>query len=139
MINQARDQGSYRLQLFLVGGLLALGLILIEAGVGQIMLNRDRTCRETAAGARLGPDPYEVCLSETSLNLVTVMTYGFPAASNPAPGLFPSLLINGAAALLLGGVFAQLSLRWAIGGYLGLHALVLIVLSIFRFLSTFIF
>lgn len=125
-------------QRFLIGFLFAAAFFLAEAGTGEIMLARNATCIEDLSRFRLAPNPTEVCLSEFGLHLAEALSRGVVATLSPGT---PALLIWPLMAIfngLIGGGFAQLSLRNAVVGYLILHVVLLMVFMSVGYISQFI-
>ena len=133
-----RSITSVNMMRFLMGFLLALGLFLLELGVSQIVLSDDAHCREVIQSGRLISDPDEECLSEGMYYFMIALSRG-PFASAHSNVQAPiAWMITGGIYGILGGILSVVARRLAIGIFLGIHALGLIVLTFVAYLSNYI-
>ena len=127
-----------RVQLFLIGFLAAIAFFLVEAGIAEVLLSRNESCIEALSSFRLSPDPNQACMSEFGYHLVRALSIG-PASTFSLEAsnllIWPLLAVTYG---LVGGGFAQLSLRNAIGGYAILHLILLMVFTSTGYISQFI-
>jgi hypothetical protein len=123
---------------FLMGFLFALSLFLVELGVSQILLSKEARCRDITESGRLGPNPHEECLSEGVHYFLLAVSRGPFASvhSNVPPSL--AWTFTGVVYGILGGIIISLTRRFAVGIYLGIHALGLIILTLIAYLSNYI-
>jgi hypothetical protein len=136
--NQDQFITSVSVMRFLMGFLFALSLFLVELGVSQIFLVNESNCRDISESGRLGPNPDEECLSEGIHYFLLAVSRGpFAAAqSNVAP--FMAWTVTGVVYGLLGGIIVSLTRRFAVGIFLGIHALGLIMLTLVAYFSNYI-
>jgi uncharacterized membrane protein (Fun14 family) len=124
-------------QRVVVGALLGSALFLVEAGIGQVALGRDAACREAAASQRLG-SPDTMCMSELGQAATRSLGYG------PGGRLFPegpTALVWGFSAALysaLGAACALLTVGWAVGTFLSIHAFLVGAVAFFTYVSRYI-
>ena len=127
-----------RVQLFLIGFLVAIAFFLVEAGIAEVLLSRNESCMEALSSFRLSPDPNQVCMSEFGFHLVRALSMGPASTFSPEAS---NLLIWSLLAVvygLVGGGFAQLSPRNAIVGYAILHLILLMIFTSTGYISQFI-
>jgi hypothetical protein len=123
---------------FLMGFLLALGLFLLELGISQIVLSDDAHCREVIQSGRLISDPDEECLSEGMYYFMIALSRG-PFASAHSNVQAPiAWMITAGIYGILGGILSVVARRLAIGIFLGIHVLGLVVLTFLAYLSNYI-
>ncbi len=97
-----------------VAMLLAAAIFLIEAGVSEIMLANDATCREGLAYQRLAPPPEDACLPEWQGYMLRAVSRGVVGLLLPnAPAILATLTMA-AIYVLLGGACSQLTMRWGV-------------------------
>ncbi|MCZ6530933.1 MAG: hypothetical protein O6949_11490 [Chloroflexi bacterium] len=136
--SQRLFQSDDRPQRFLIGFLFAMAFFLIEAGVAEVLLARNEACLATLSEFRLAPDPGEVCMSEFEFFLARGLSRGVIGTLSPATSGFIAWPIIAVLYGLIGGGFAQLSLRAAIGGYLIVHVMLLMAFISVDYISQFI-
>ena len=137
-MNHDRSVTSVNTMRFLMGFLLALGLFLLELGISQIVLSDDARCREVIQSGRLTSDPDEECLSEGMYYFMVALSRG-PFASAHSNVQAPiAWMITGGIYGILGGILSVVARRLAIGIFLGIHALGLVVLTFVAYLSNYI-
>jgi len=127
-----------RVQRFLIGFLFAMAFFLIEAGVAEVLLARNEVCLETLAEYRLAPDPGEVCMSEFEFFLARGLSQGAIGTLSPSTSAFIIWPIMAVLYGLIGGGFAQLSLRAAIAGFLIVQIILLMAFMSVDYISQFI-
>jgi len=127
-----------RSQRFLIGFLFAMAFFLIEAGVAELLLARNETCLASLSEFRLAPDPNVVCMSEFEIFLARGLSRGPIGTLSPATSAFIAWPIIAVLYGLMGGGFAQLSLRPAIGGFLIVHFILLMAFVSVDYISQFI-
>ncbi len=127
-----------RSQRFLIGFLFAMAFFLIEAGLAEVLLARNEVCLETLTEFRLAPDPSEVCMSEFEFFLARGLSRGLFGIISPSTSVFIAWPVIAVLYGLMGGGFAQLSLRAAIGGYLIVHVVLLMAFVSVDYISQFI-
>ncbi len=127
-----------RTQRFLIGFLFAMAFFLIEAGVAEVLLARNETCLASLSEFRLAPDPNEVCMSEFEFFLARSLSRGAIGTLSPGTSAFIAWPIMAVLYGLIGGGFAQLSLRAAIGGFLIVHVILLMAFISVDYISQFI-
>jgi hypothetical protein len=121
-----------------MGFLLALGLFLLELGISQIVLSDDAHCREVIQSGRLISDPDEECLSEGMYYFMIALSRG-PFASAHSNVQAPiAWMITAGIYGILGGILSVVARRLAIGIFLGIHVLGLVVLTFLAYLSNYI-
>jgi hypothetical protein len=121
-----------------MGFLIVAGLILVEIGIAEILLERDAECRESIKSARLVVDPYEFCTPETGMYFLAALSRGpFATDNSEVPQVFAWTLM-GVAYGLIAGFLAQFPRRTAILVFIGFHILALISFTVIAFTSTFI-
>jgi len=129
---------SIRLMRFLMGFLFAVALFLIEIGISEIILGDDIRCREAARSARLVLDPESACLPEAIHYFLLVLSRGpFAIVGTQIQSVVAGLL-TGSLYGIIGGVLAQFTPRIAIGIYMGIHIVSLVLMTILAFFSNFI-
>ena len=129
---------SIALMRFLVGFLLALALFLIELGVSQIMLNGDARCRQVVQSGRLLTNQDEECLSEGIYYFLVALSRGPFASAHSKVQPFIAWSLTGIMYGILGGILAIFKRKFAVGIFLGIHALALITLTFIAYLSNYI-
>ncbi|MFV1859110.1 MAG: hypothetical protein ACC647_07140 [Anaerolineales bacterium] len=127
-----------RVQRFLIGFLFAMAFFLIEAGVAEVLLARNEVCLETLAEFRLAPAPGEVCMSEFEFFLARGLSQGAIGTLSPSTSAFIIWPIMAVLYGLIGGGFAQLSLRAAIAGFLIVQVILLMAFMSVDYISQFI-
>ncbi|GMR11483.1 MAG: hypothetical protein BMS9Abin28_2316 [Anaerolineae bacterium] len=127
-----------RSQRFLIGFLFAMAFFMIEAGVAEVLLARNEICLEALSEYRLAPDPNEVCMSEFEFFLARSLSRGAIGTLSPSTSAFVAWPIIAVLYGLIGGGFAQLSLRAAIGGFLIVHVILLMAFMSVDYMSQFI-
>jgi hypothetical protein len=133
-----RSITSVNMMRFLMGFLLALGLFLLELGISQIVLSDDAHCREVIQSGRLISDPDEECLSEGMYYFMIALSRG-PFASAHSNVQAPiAWMITAGIYGILGGILSVVARRLAIGIFLGIHVLGLVVLTFLAYLSNYI-
>ena len=129
---------SDRAQRFIIGFLFGMSFFLVVAGVAEVLLARNEVCLGSLSGFRLAPNPNEVCMSEFGFFMARGLSRGAFGILSPSTSPF---VIWTAMALffgLLGGGFAQLSLRVGIAGFLIVFVLLLMVFTGVDYMSQFI-
>jgi hypothetical protein len=132
----ARDRAWARR--FLAGALLALSLYLVEAGAGQILLTKDAHCRQGLLTLRWGQNPDAACMPVWEVAGLRGLSEGVVGAIQPSASPLVMWTVNGLLYASLGGLCAQMSAGLAVGAYLGLHTLLILILSVLRFLEAFV-
>ncbi len=127
-----------RSQRFLIGFLFAMAFFLIEAGLAEVLLARNEVCLETLSEFRLAPDPSEVCMSEFEFFLARGLSRGAIGTLSPSTSAFIVWPVIAVFYGLIGGGFAQLSLRAAIGGFLIVQVILLMAFISVDYISQFI-
>ncbi|MFQ5943599.1 MAG: hypothetical protein ACE5JF_08605 [Anaerolineales bacterium] len=127
-----------RPQRFIIGFLFAASLILIEAGLAEVLLARNEACLANLESFRLAPDPYEACMSEFGIFLARSMSQGLIGTLNPEISAFAAWFILALLYGFIGGGLAQLPVRWAIAAFLIVHVILLMVSMSLGYLSQFI-
>jgi hypothetical protein len=123
---------------FLMGFLIVSGLILVEVGIAEILLQRDADCRESIRSTRLVVDPYSLCTSEAGMYFLHALSRGpFAAEDSEVPQLL-AWIAMGISYGLIAGFLAQFPRRTAILVFSGFHILALISFTVVAFASTFI-
>jgi hypothetical protein len=123
---------------FLMGLLFALSLFLVELGVSQILLSKEAHCRDITESGRLGPNPDDECLSEGVHYFLLALSRGPFASAHSEVSPTMAWIITGVVYGLLGGIIITLTRKFAVGIYLGIHAIGLIILTLIAYLSNFI-
>jgi hypothetical protein len=129
---------SVSMMRFLMGFLLALGLFLLELGISQVVLSNDARCREAIQSGRLVLDPNEECLPEGMYYFMIALSKGPFASAHSKVSAPVAWIVTGGMYGVLGGILAMVSKRLAVGIFLGIHALGLIILTIVAYLSNYI-
>jgi len=127
-----------RSQRFLIGFLFAVAFFLIEAGAAEVLLARNEVCLESLSDFRLSPDPNEACMSEFEFFLARGLSRGAFGTLSPETSTFVAWPILAVFYGLVGGGFAQLPLRAAIGGFLIVHLILLMAFMAVDYMSQFI-
>ena len=127
-----------RPQRFLVGFFFAMAFFLIEAGVAEVLLARNEVCLQTLSGFRLAPDPNQICMSEFEFFFARSLSQGAIGSLSPGTSPFIAWPIMAVLYGLIGGGFAQLSLRAAIAGFLIVHVILLMGFMSIDYISQFI-
>jgi hypothetical protein len=97
-----------------VAMLLAAALFLIEAGVAEIMLASEATCREGLTYQRLAPLPEDTCLPDWQSYMLRAVSRGVVGLLFPnAPALLATLTMA-VIYILIGGACSQMTMRWGI-------------------------
>ena len=101
---------------FILGAVFALSLFLVEAGVAEILIGKDITCREALGRMRLAPDVFTICQPEWEWFMLRALARGWPwlvEASSPAA---IGWVVMGVYYAVLGGMAQQISRRlgWVI-------------------------
>lgn len=138
---EIKNEGSIvppDLMRFLMGFLLVVGLFLFELGISQIVLANDARCRETLLSGRLASDPNEVCLSEGINYFLQALSRGFFASVHSEVSTVMAWILTGGIYGLLGGFLTLFAQKWAIGIFLGIHTLALIILTFLAYISNYI-
>jgi hypothetical protein len=92
-----------------VAMLLAAALFLIEAGVAEIILANDATCREGLSYQRIAREPEDACLPEWQGYMLRAVSRGVVGLLLPnAPAMLATLTMA-AIYVLLGGACSQLT------------------------------
>jgi hypothetical protein len=123
---------------FLMGLFLAASLIMIEIGIGEILLSKDEACRQSISGGRIPLDPNDVCSPEAVGYFLSALSKGPFAAMRTDVSSLQAWVITAGAYGLVGGLLAQFASRMALGIFLGGHVLVTLSLTILVYLRTFI-
>lgn len=124
---------------FVVGALLAAALFSLEAGLGQIALSRDAECREAELRLRLRlPGTPSRCLPELGLAATRSLGYGPGGALLPDQPPFLAWAMGAGVYAILGAVCAQLTLGWAVGTFLTVHAFLLGAQAFFSYISIYV-
>lgn len=132
------SKNTLRAMRFLMGFLIALGVILMEIGVAKIYLERDVRCRESIQSDRLVVDPYELCTSETGIYFLNALSRGpFASEKSEVPDALAWILV-GITYGVIAGFLAQFPRRTAILVFAGFHFLALFAFTLVAFMSTFI-
>ena len=130
---------SIRLMRFLMGFLFTTAIFLIEIGISEIVLSDNLRCRETAQSARLALDPDVACLPEVIRYFFMVLSRGpFAIVGTQIQSLI-AWFVTGSFYGVVGGLLAQFTPRMAIGIFLGVHIVLLAVMTILTFFSNYIF
>jgi hypothetical protein len=129
---------NVRLMRSLVGFFFAVGLILIEMGIAELVLRRNIECIVYAESGILALNPDEVCLPEGVRYFVTVLTHGPLSISQSNPNLIMAWSINLLLYGIVGGILAQFPPRSAISIFLIIHILAVAALTMLTFLLAFI-
>jgi hypothetical protein len=136
--NALSDMTKMRMMRFIMGLLLAMGLFFIEMGVAEILLSKDNRCLEMAASAKSGMGRRDECLSEVSRSAFLALSHGpFAVVGKDAASALAwciTALIYG----LMGGFFAQFPYKIGLGLFLGIHVLILVILTLLGYMSGFI-
>ena len=127
-----------RAQRFIIGFLFGMSFFLVVAGVAQVLLARNEVCLESLSGFRLAPNPNEACMSEFGFFLARGLSRGAIGILSPSASPFIGWLVMAVIFGLIGGAFAQLSLRVAIAGFLVVFLLLLMVFMAIDYMSQFI-
>jgi hypothetical protein len=123
---------------FLMGFLIVSGLILVEIGIAEILLQRDADCRESIQSTRLVVDPYSLCTSEEGMYFLHALSRGpFAAEDSEVPQLLAWIAMGISYGLIV-GFLAQFPRRTAILVFSGFHILALFSFTVVAFASTFI-
>jgi hypothetical protein len=128
---------TVNLMRFLMGFLLALGLFLLELGISQIVLSNDARCRGVVQSGRLLSDPGEECLSEGVYYLMVALSRGPFVSAHSTVQAPIAWITTGVVYGILGGILSVVTRRLAIGIFLGIHALVVVVLTFVAYLSNY--
>lgn len=127
-----------RMMRFLMGSILAIGLFLIEMGVAEILLSKDNRCLEMAASAKAGMGRRDECLTEIGRSSLLALSRGpfavFRKEASPAVAWFVTAVLYA----ILGGFFAQFAYKIGLGLFLGVHILIVVVLTFMGYISGFI-
>ena len=115
-----------------------MAFFLIAAGLSEVLLARNEVCLESLSEFRLAPDPNEVCMSEFMNFLMRSMSRGVIGILSPSTSTFIAWPAMAVVYGLIGGGFAQLSLRWAIVGFLIVQIILLSVFMSVDYISQFI-
>jgi hypothetical protein len=137
-MDQHQSSTSVNIMQFLIGVLLALALFLVELGLSQIFLTNDARCRDVAQSGRIAADPDKECLSEAAYYLLVAVSRGPFASIHSKVPAGVAWIVTGMIYGSLGGILATLARRMAIGIYLGIHAVGLVVLSLVAYISNYI-
>jgi hypothetical protein len=121
--------------LFAVGALLAASLFLVESGLAEILLARDRRCLEAVRALRVAPARGSTCYSVETRALVQGMSGVGLRGAGSEGGLGRWGMVGLYA--VLGGVCA-LSGRRGLVTFLALHAVILAGSSILAYFSNFV-
>ncbi len=106
----SRDIGT-RERDFLIGAMLALALFFIEAGIAEILIGSDETCRLALSRQRLPSDPFTACQPEWVWFMLRAAARGWAWLFNSnVPTLLAWVSMGGYYALA-GGISAQLDRR----------------------------
>ncbi len=127
-----------RPQRFLIGFLFAVAFFLVAAGLAEVLLARNEVCLESLSDFRLAPDPNEYCMSEFSFFLARGMSRGPFGTLSPSTSPFIAWPIMAVFFGLMGGGFAQLSLRAGIAGFLIVLVVLLMAFMSVDFMAQFI-
>jgi hypothetical protein len=119
----------------LLGAMLALALFSFEAGLAHIALARDDACREALASSRVAPAEGAECMSESVQAATNALARGPAGALLHEKMTFVSWALSGILYAILGGACAQLAPGRAVLVYLGIHALVVAVVSFIMFIG----
>jgi len=96
---------------FILGAILALALFLVEAGVAQILIGSDLTCREALSRMRLAPDAFTACQPEWIWFMLRALSRGWVWLMDASSPAAVGWLVMGGYYAVLGGMSQQLSRR----------------------------
>jgi len=119
----------------LLGAMFALALFTFEAGLATIGLGRDAACHASLATARVAPAEGSGCLSELALAATNALARGPAGMLLQEEMTFASWALSLAVYAILGGACAQVAPGRAVLTFLGVHAFVLLVVFIIRFIG----
>jgi hypothetical protein len=129
---------SISIMRFLMGFLLALSLFLFELGVSQIVLADDTHCKEVLKSGRLVSNPENECLSEGIYYFLVTLSRG-PFASVRSNVEAPvAWILTGVIYGVMGGIVATFIRRFAVGIFLGIHVMGLVIMTLMAYLSNYI-
>jgi len=129
---------SISIMRFLMGFLLALSLFLLELGVSQIVLAGDTHCKEVLNSGRLISNPDDECLSEGIYYFLVALSRGPFASMRSQVESHVAWILTGVIYGVLGGILATFIRRFAVGIFLGIHAMGLVILTLMAYLSNYI-
>ena len=136
--NSGNSTVTLRAMRFLMGFLIAAGLILVEIGIAEILLERDAECRASIQSARLVVDPYTHCTPEAGMYFLTALSRGPFAAENSEVPQILVWIVMGTSYGAIAGFLAQFPRRTSILVFAGFHVLALFSFTVIAFTSTFI-
>lgn len=122
----------------LLGALLAASFFLIEAGVIEIILGIDQTCRRELGSIRLAPDPFSACMPEWQWLFLHSASRGIFWVFNAAT---PALLAStgmGVFYAILGGISATFFKGRGVFVYLGIHIFLIAILAGLSYMGRYI-
>jgi hypothetical protein len=138
---EMKNEGSIDsrvLMRFLMGFMLVLGLFLFELGISQIALAGEARCRENLESGRLLSTASEKCMSEGIYYFLQALSRGpFATAHSEVPNALAWILTGGVYGVI-GGFLTLLAQKWAVGIFLGIHALALVILTFIAYISNYI-
>ena len=129
---------TLRVMRFLMGFLIALGIILIEIGIAEIYLERDARCRESIHSERIIVDPYELCTPEAGIYFLRALSRGPFAAEGSEVSNILAWILMGLTYGIIAGFLAQFPRRTGILIFVGFQILALFAFTVVAFMSTFI-
>ena len=132
------SNNTLRMMRFLMGFLLGLGLILIEIGIAELLLEKDARCRESISSDRIIVDPYTICTPEAGMYFLTALSRGPFASSRSEVPQILAWVATGISYGVIAGFLAQFPRRTALMVFLGLHLLAVFSFTVLAFVSTFI-
>ena len=136
--DSTNSKNTLRAMRFLMGFLIVLGLILIEIGIAEILLERDASCRVSIKSGRLIVDPYELCTPEAGMYFLSALSRGPFATEGSEVSDLLAWIFMGIMYGVIAGFLAQFPRQTAILVFVGFHFLALISFTAIAFASTFI-
>lgn len=123
---------------FLMGFLIVAGLILVEIGIAEVLLEKDARCRASINSGRIIVDPFTVCTPEVGMYFLRALSRGpFATDRSEVPQVL-AWVAMGISYGVIAGFLAQFPRRTAISVFIGFHLLAIISFTVVAFASTFI-
>jgi hypothetical protein len=123
---------------FLMGFLIVAGLILVEIGIAEVLLEKDAKCRASITSGRIIVDPYTVCTPEVGMYILKALSRGpFATERSEVPQVL-AWIAMGISYGIIAGFLAQFPRRTAISIFIGFHLFALFSFTVIAFASTFI-
>jgi hypothetical protein len=122
----------------ILSALLALAIFLILAGISEMILARDATCRAKISRLNLAPDPSEVCMPEWETRLLQAASRGVALAVGPDVSPVIAWLMMGLFYAGLGFIVGQSPPHWTVLIILGVGLSLTAIVAAISYLSRFI-